>query len=119
MTRRLVHGSLCFRPRNFGGPWLRPGGGIFDRECVRQYVVRGACETFDEMQLFAGSPEIGAIGEIRGVDHQRVTLPMSYRVSSQHSDVLRNVRTAMGRDDARRVVRFVKQSHISRPLYNL
>src|SRR2546426_7445984 len=49
VTRRLIHGPFCFRPRNFRGPRLSPGGGIFDRECVHQYVVRGACETFDEM----------------------------------------------------------------------
>src|SRR5437016_14380582 len=107
MTRRLVHGSLCFRPRNFGGPWLRPGGGIFDRECVRQYVVRGACETFDEMQLFAGSSEIGAIREIRGVDHQRVTLPMSYRVPSHHPEVFRTVRTPIGGAQRRAVAGLV------------
>src|SRR5439155_7210276 len=71
------------------------------------------------MQLFAGSSEIGAIREIRGVDDQRITLPMSYRVPLPQPDVLRNVRTAVGGDDAGGVVRLVKQRHVSRPLHNL
>src|SRR5213594_2560024 len=32
VTRRLIQGPFCFRPRNFCGPWLGPGGGIFNRE---------------------------------------------------------------------------------------
>src|SRR6059036_3037343 len=42
VTRRLIQGPFCFRPRNFRGPWLGPGGGIFNRELVHQHVVRGA-----------------------------------------------------------------------------
>src|SRR5262249_18696386 len=119
VTRRLIHGPFCFRPRNFRGPRLLPGGGIFDRECVDQSIVRGARETFDEMQFFAGSSKWRAIREIRGVDHQRITLPMSYRVPSQEADVLRNMRTAIGGDNARQVIRLMKQTHVSRPLHNL
>src|SRR5262249_56281559 len=93
VTRRLIHGPFGFRPRNFHGPWLLPGGGIFESECVGQYVVRGTRETFDEMQFFAGTSKWRAIGEIRGVDHQRISLPMSYRISSQLPDILRALRT--------------------------
>jgi hypothetical protein len=67
---------FCCRPRNYRSPRLGPRCRIFNRELVHQHVVRGAREAFDEMQFFAGSSEIGAIREIRGVDHQRITLPM-------------------------------------------
>src|SRR5207244_2172119 len=117
--RRRIQGPFCFHPRNFRGPRLGPRRGIINRECIRQCVVRCAREAFDEMQLFAGSSEIGAIREIRGIDHQRITFPMSYRIPLPQPDVLRNVGTAVGGDDAGGVVRLVKQRYVSRPLHNL
>src|SRR5881628_3683580 len=57
VTRRLIQGPFCFHPWNFRGPRLGPRRGIINRECIRQCVVRGAREAFDEMQLFAGSSE--------------------------------------------------------------
>src|SRR5438309_11526185 len=108
MACPLVHGAFCFRPGNFCGPWLGPRRWIFDCELVSHHVVGSAREAFDEMQLFAGSSKRGAIREIRGVDHQRITLPMSYRVPLPQADILRNVRTAVGGDDARGVVDLVK-----------
>src|SRR5206468_2439896 len=81
MARRLVYRPFCFRPGNLRGPWLGPSGGIFYGELISHRVVRGARETFDEVQLFAGSSEIDAIHEIGGVDHQCSTLPMPHRVS--------------------------------------
>src|SRR5437899_3994306 len=115
----LVHRPLCLRPGHFRGPGFGPRCGIFDRELVNHRVVGSTREAFDEMQLFAGSSKWGAIREIRGVDHQRITLPMSYRVPLPQADILWNMRTAVGGDDARGVVDLVKQAHVSLPLDNL
>src|SRR5262249_10829958 len=82
-------------------------------------VVGRTREAFDEMQLFAGSSKWGAIREIRGVDHQRIPLPMSYRVPLPQADILRNMRTAVGGNDERGVGYLVNHAHGPLPLDNM
>src|SRR5207244_6183828 len=115
----LVDWPFCFRPGNLRGPSFGPRGGIFNRKLVSHRVIRGAREAFHQMQLFAGSSERGQVGEIGGVDYQRVPLPMPHRVSLPQANVLLDMRAAVGGDDAREVTLLAKQGHVSRPLHNL
>src|SRR5438876_10433978 len=114
----LVHRPLCLRTGHFRGPRFGPRCGIFDRELVNHRVVGSTREAFDEMQLFAGSSKWGAIRAMRGVDHQRLTLPMSYRVPLPPSDILWNLRAAFGSDDSCGMVYLGSQAPVSLPLSN-
>src|ERR1700674_2632036 len=58
-------------------------------------------------------------GKVSDVNHQRITLPMTARVSSPLADALRCVRTSIRGNNANRVVHFVENGHVSRSLYNL
>ena len=119
MTGPLVHRPLRLRPGNFRGPGSGPRGGIFNRKLVQHRVVRHAREAFHQMQLLAGSLERAQAREIRGVDHQSIPFPAPHRVALIQTDVLGDMRAAVGRDHARGVVGLAKHGHVSRSLHNL
>src|SRR5579863_6864490 len=109
MAGPLVHWPLLLTPGNLRGPWFIPCGGIFHRELVNEPVRRVAREALDEMQLFTGPPKSGQVGEIRGVHHQRIALPMAHRIALIQADTWRDMRTPVGGDNTRGVVDLVKQ----------
>src|SRR5207244_12788154 len=98
------------------GPRFGPRSRIFNRRLVDHRVIRGAREALHQAQLFAGSPERGQVREIGGVDDQRVAVPMPHRVSLPQMNVLRDMRAAVGRDDARAVILLAVKGYISRSL---
>src|SRR5579864_8885578 len=100
----LVNRALSPCHRNLSGPRFGPGRRIFGSELVNHRIVGGSREAFHQMQLLAGSSESASISEIGRVDNKRIALPMANRVSLPLVDVLRDMRTPVGGDDASGVV---------------
>src|SRR5438552_1540706 len=76
----FVAGVLVDRPAGFrqpqqAGPRSAERLGIVDGEVVADRVGRRACETLDDTQTVAGSPESRLVGEIRRLDDQRAPIP--------------------------------------------
>jgi hypothetical protein len=69
---RLAVLSAEFR---LDGPRFRPRRGILERHGILERVRVEACPPFDEVQVFAGSLEVGLGGEIGDVDDQRIAFP--------------------------------------------
>src|ERR1700731_2112036 len=80
MAGVFVDRTLTLRHLNHCRPKFRPGGRIVDREFVHERVFAGARETLDNVCVRTGAFETRLALEIDGVDHQRITLPMSARV---------------------------------------
>ena len=75
MTRVFVERSLRFVHRDFCGPRLGPRRLIVDREFVKERVLVGASETFDDAQMLAGSSEICLVVEIGCFVHPENRFP--------------------------------------------
>src|SRR5437660_2321539 len=58
-------------------------------------------------------------GEIRGVNHQRIALPMADRVTVPLADAFGYMRTAVRGDDANVMDLFCFNGYVSRPLHDL
>src|SRR5258708_19700926 len=82
MTGVFVDRTLTLRHLDRCRPRSRPGGWIVDREFVQERVLAGARETLDQVCVRTGAFQTRLAFEIDGVDHQRITLPMSTRVST-------------------------------------
>src|SRR5678816_4152526 len=81
MTGVLVHCFARSLHRNLSGPAFRKRLGIVDRELVQERFGIGTREAFDEMHVFAGPSESHFAAEIGGVDDERISFPMSTRVT--------------------------------------
>ena len=86
---------------------------------VVERIGSDAAPTFDEMQVLPGAFEVRPVAEIRGVDHQRVALPMATRVAQPLADVLIEMPSPIERDDAGLVHLLLKNRHVSRSLHDL
>jgi hypothetical protein len=71
------------------------------------------------MQVFSGAPEMGLVGEIGGVHHQRLTIPMAARVAEPLPDIRRQVRTAIQRNGSHVVDHFIQNDNRVARLNNL
>src|SRR6266700_6897414 len=79
------------RPGVFAGPGLCPRCRILDREAIEQRFGVDAREALDHVQILTRSSEPGLVGEIGGVDDQRVALPMTDRVAHPLADFFRKM----------------------------
>ncbi len=66
-----------------------------------------------------GPPERAQVGEIGGVDHQRISLPMADRVAIPLADGVGYVRTAVSGDHPNVVDLFCFNGYVSSALHNL
>src|SRR5207245_2290686 len=96
-TLRPCHGNLC-------APGSRPGCRVVDGECVPNRVSVDPREAFDDVQGFTGTLKVSLVGEVRGVDDERVALPMPTRIAGPLAQLLWQMRTRVQRDDADGVV---------------
>src|SRR5215831_13754350 len=82
------------------GPGLRPHRRIFDRDDVFERSWPRARPALDQMQVLARALKISLRAEVRHVDDERVTLPVTTRVTVPLADMGRQVRTAVHDDVA-------------------
>src|SRR5216684_2446314 len=52
-----------------------PGSGIIDRKAIQQGMLARSREALNHMQIRRGSAKTGLVGEIGGIDHQRIAFP--------------------------------------------
>src|SRR6516164_11761969 len=95
VTRVLVKLALNLGDRHFSGPRLGPHPRILHRELVEDRLVIDAGEPFDDVQVL-GSLEGIQIGEIGGIDHQRVPFPMAHRIAHPLTDSTGRVPASVG-----------------------
>src|SRR5436853_1058389 len=118
MARILEHGFVAPGHGYLGCPRFCKRGRIIDSESVQKDIVADTSEAFRQMHVFVSAPEVGFVAEIRGVDDECISLPMSSRVSHPQADVLREMRTPIERDDTDVVNHFVEDRDISGALHN-
>src|SRR5262249_52873172 len=104
---------------NLPGPASRERLRVIDGEFIEQRIRIGTRETFNEMQVLSRTSEVRFVGKIRGVDDERISFPMSTRVSHPLLDSLWKMRSSIHRNDARVVDLLVKDDDVSRCLYQL
>src|SRR5262249_27325634 len=63
------------RPRLLAGPRPHPRVRILDRETVAQRLCIDPREALDDVQVLARAAEACLVGEVRGVDDERIALP--------------------------------------------
>src|SRR5258708_37139371 len=114
MTGVFVDRTLTLRHLDRCRPRSRPGGWIVDREFVLEHVRAGARETLDQVCVRTGAFQTRLAFEINGVDNQRITLPMSTRVSTPLTNG--PMWTRVQGDDATAVDHFVENRNMSRRL---
>src|SRR5258705_8192034 len=83
-----------------GGPRTRPHRRIFDRDGVFEGLRPGARPTLDQMKILARALIIGLRTEVRHVDDEAVTLPMTARIAVPLSDVSGKMRAPVQADVA-------------------
>src|SRR5262249_53261203 len=99
-----------FLPRHFCRPRSCPGGLIFNCELITNGVISDAGEALDQAHLFAGSLECRPIRKVRRLDDQRLALPSAAGASRQLTDVSRQWRPLIQRDDAN-VMEHLDENH--------
>src|SRR4030095_7397538 len=104
---------------NFHGPGCGKCFRIVDGELVEQRVRIHAAKSFGEPHVLACSPESGPVGEISGLDDERVAVPVAARITFQLTDALWKWRTVIQWNDADVMDHFYENSHISCALHNL
>src|SRR3954453_7523321 len=75
-TGVLKDRTVDLRHENLTAPGFLPGGRIRDRKLIRNSVGIGSCEPFHHMQVLAGAPERGPVGEVGGIHDQRIAFPV-------------------------------------------
>jgi hypothetical protein len=99
VARELIEQAVGLLDRHHGRPRLRPAGGIVDRELIIERVS-GAREALDDtLVLCAESEEQPLVRKIRRLDDQGAALPVPPRVAVPWTDVRRQMRTAIERND--------------------
>ena len=67
--------------RPFRRPRRGPGVGVVNGHAVCESVGVDFRESFDDMHPFAGIHVVGLGPEVRGIDHERGSLPMADRIA--------------------------------------
>jgi hypothetical protein len=101
----LVTGILVYRPGrlhqwSFSFPGARKCCRIVDCEFVEDGILVGPREALDQMQVLIGVAEVRLVREIGCVDYECVSLPMTARIAEPLTDIFRDMRTPVQRDDA-------------------
>src|SRR5262245_58068170 len=119
MARVFKKSTLALRHRNLDCPGPCPRIRIFNSKLINECVGIRPAETFDELHVFAASPERILIRKIRGFDNERVSFPMPARVAFPQTDIRWKMRTAIRRNDASFMTHFNQQCDIPHALRNL
>src|SRR4029077_8142595 len=84
----LEHRPLHGAQGNDGRPGSRPSGGVIDGELVLDGVLVGTREVFGNFQRIGiGVLKCGARAEIRGLDDERIALPMAAGITVPLADI--------------------------------
>src|SRR5262249_18624697 len=118
---RILEDLLGRILREVHGKRPRPGPGVRVIECHSPFnsMRTGWPKPFDHPQVLTRTTVAGLVGEVRGFDHQRSTVPMRARVSHVQANVLADVRTPVERDHPRLVNHLVTDGDVSGSLHNL
>src|ERR1051325_1166258 len=119
MAGTLVNFFLSPLEAKHDCPRPRPGGGIFERDLVFERVRANTPELFDHMQVFRRSHEVTLRVKIRGVDDQRLSLPMAPRIAVPLANRRWKVRPAVKWNDTGLVDHLHFHDHIFRSLKDL
>src|ERR1051326_3949716 len=98
MARILINRAASREKRIFDCPLAGKRCRIVNRRPVQNCVRTSARESFHDMQIFRGSPESGLLGEIGGVDYQRVAFPMADRIAKPLADIFWGMRSTEAND---------------------
>src|SRR4051812_11852619 len=97
--QNVLHGVIAFmagvlvnvparrRPRHLTRPRPFPRRRVLYRETIQQRLVIHTSEPLHHVQVLRRSAEPRLVGEIRGVDNERVAFPMSHRIAHPLPDV--------------------------------
>ena len=90
-----------------------------DRELIKERVRIRAREALDQTHVLARTLERKLVREIRRFDNQRLALPTTAVAPRPLTDVGRQMRTSVQRNDADVVEHLGENHHVSRNLHNL
>ena len=105
--------------RNPHGPGRRPHGGVRNRDFPVEGLRAHPREPLHHPETVGRTAETGGRRKVRGLHHQRVTLPVPPRVAVQLAHIITQVLLAGERDDASVVVHLVHDDHMVRALEDL
>src|SRR2546428_11825681 len=103
MTRVFEHRAVALPQGKSHCPECGPGRRVLNGQSVLDRAGVDACKTLDQMEVSAGAPEIGLVGEIRRVDDQRIAFPATARVAYPLPQLRREMLAAVDRHNARLV----------------
>src|SRR5437667_6028089 len=100
MAGVLVHALVGRYPGILSSPRPIPRCRILDREPIQEVAIASAHESLGYLQVLARSLEPSLVGEVRGLDDERLAFPTAHRVAHPPADAGRRMRAADA-DDAR------------------
>src|SRR5258708_4797253 len=95
VTRVLIYRPWRLRQGNLTLPRARKRSRVFDCELIKDRVCVRTRKALDEMQVSIAVVEVPLVGEIGGIDHKCVPLPMASRVTQQLPDVFWKMRAPL------------------------
>src|SRR5207302_251073 len=106
-------------PRHLRRPGSCPGRRIVDRELIADAVLVHAREALGQPHALARALERELVREVRRVNDQCLTLPMTAVAPGPLPNAWRQMRTSVQRNDANVVEHLGENHHVSRSLHNL
>src|SRR5438128_1465802 len=119
VTGVLEYRTCRLLPGYLRGPGSCPRRRIFDCELIADRVRIHAREALGQTHVLARALERELVREIRRFDNQRLALPMTAVAPRPLTDVWRQVRTSVERNDADVVEHLGENHHVSGHLHDL
>src|SRR5580698_8221754 len=119
VTSVLVNWAVARNQGKSRTPGFRECRRIVNRKLIDDRLRVGASKTYDQMQVRIGPMEAGVFGEIGGVDHQRLTLPMADRVAHPQPYRGWRMRAPIQGNHADVMNHFTHNHHVVRRLHDL
>src|SRR5262249_41895012 len=98
MTRMLEQRADRLLHWNLGSPRTRPRRLIFNGESILNRVRIDSRKSFDHSHVFARSSQRILSVEVRRLDHESVSVPMTARIAKPLANISRDMRSAVERD---------------------
>src|SRR6266850_1729345 len=119
VTRVFKDRTYVLLPRHLCGPGSCPRRRIVDGELIAEGVLGRAGEALGQTHVLARAQERELVREIRRFDNQRLPLPATAGAPGPLTDVRRQVRAAVERNDADVVEHLDRNHHVAGRLHDL